>query len=346
MNKKYYIVVSDYSLENAKRQPWYTVKHLKEVVLAGCQVKVVSSFSDVTDSVDAVVIKFWSIKDLFFSPINHGKVIFLMSFPIYKCKDLLATPLKLWQNRKDIWKIFLVSMVPQLILLNNLRKADNVIFISDRSYDLIGQKLQASIMYYPYFRGNWGRVSDLKQPNATKDISVGYFGPPFTSRGFDDVIRLIKNISSRENNIEFKLIVRTERYQLEKKLDLYRKQIEHIGNVEVIGGVLSRKLLYNELSDVDVVLLPFSFVFSELPIVVLEAIELKKLVLTTKHSGLSRIVSDSPFCNIININLISTESELREILKIGAVKDTDQNEEVFQSVTQSHNNLRNLLCQN
>ncbi len=351
MNKKYYIVVNGYSSENAQRQPWYTVRHLKDVVLEGSQVKVVSSFSDVIDSVDAVVIKFWSIKDLFFSPINQGKTIYLMSFPLYRCKDLLARPMKLWQNRKDLWKIFLVSMIPKIILLNNLRKADSVIFISDRSYDLIGRKLQSSIMYYPYFKENWGRVSELKQPNLqppnlSKDLSIGYFGPPFTSRGFDDVIRLINNLNNSEQNVQFKLIVRTERSELKKKLDFYRKKIKNIKNVEIISGFLARELLYQELQEVDVIVLPFSFVFSELPIVVLEAIELNKLVFTTVHSGLNTIVQNAPCCDIININSILSESDLMGILQNRVLQDRKQNDVFFETITGTHDKLRNLLCQN
>ena len=351
MNKKYYIVVSGYSLENAKRQPWYTVRHLKDVVLEGCHVEVVSSFSDVTDSADAVVIKFWSIKDLFFSPINEGKIIYLMSFPLYECKDLFARPLKLWQNLKNIWKILLVSMIPKIILLNNLKKADNVIFISDRSYDLIGHKLQDPIMYYPYFKENWGQVSELKEPNLkpsdlSKGISIGYFGPPFTSRGFDDVIRLINNLNNSEQNVHFKLIVRTERFELKKKLDFYRKKIKNIKNVEIISGFLTRELLYQELQEVDVIVLPFSFVFSELPIVVLEAIELNKLVFTTVHSGLNTIVKDAPCCDIVDINSILSESDLMGILQNRVLQDRQQNDALFETVTLTHDTLRNLLCQN
>ena len=344
--KKYYIVVSDYSLENSKRQPWYTVKHLKEVVLKGHDVKVVSSFAEVDDTVNSTVIKFWSVKDLFLKPNIKGKLIYLMSFPIYSPNNLLKNPIKLWENRKDLWKIFLVSTVPKFWLLKRLNKAEKVIFISDRSFEVVGSRLLNSVIYYPYYKGNWGKSIANEQMNINKELTVGYFGPPFSSRGIDDVIKLINKVNSSSSKVNFKLVIRTERKELEQKLEFYKKKIVMTENVKIVDGFLSRGSLYDELQGMDVIVLPFSFVFSELPVVVLEAIELNKLVLTTKDAGLHKIVEGLPCCDLIDINSINSESDFIKIIRNKYNLKTESNGTIFEKIDKTNENLRAELCQN
>jgi len=344
--KKYFIVVSNYSLENSKRQPWYTVKHLKDVVLKEYDVQVVSSFAEVDDAINISVIKFWSMKDLLFKPKLKGKLIYLMSFPIYNPINLLKRPIKLWENRKDLWKIFLVSFVPKAWLLKKLEVAEKVVFISDRSFEVIGKKLLNSVIYYPYFKGNWGVSKVNEQVELKGNINVGYFGPPFSSRGIDDVIKLINKVNSENSKVNFKLVIRTERKELEEKLELYKRKIFITRNVTVVAGLLSRDKLYNELQELDVIVLPFSFVFSELPIVVLEAIELNKLVLTTKEAGLHNIVEGLPCCELIDINSINSESDFMEIIKNKYDQNTQSNESLFEKIDQTNKKLKAELCQN
>jgi glycosyltransferase involved in cell wall biosynthesis len=352
-NRKFCIIVSDYSDENSKRQPWYTVKHLKEVVLKGYPVEILSSFDDITntDHKCLTVIKFWSVKDLFYRPKLNGELVYLMSFPIYAASDLLRQPMKIWENRKDVWKIFLASLLPKFLILKALNKANCIIFISDKSFDYVGSKVNKSISYYPFFQGNWGGLvndnSPKLVPSETNNLKVGYFGPPFSSRGIDDVINLINNLNKQVNNIEFKLIVRTEREELVRKLDKYVDSIKDKSNVSIVDGFLSRDRLFQELRDLDVIILPFSFVFSELPVVVLEAIELNKLVLTTKNSGLHRIAEEALCCSIIDLksysNSIEFEKSIRTMLDSINLTSTDQ---LLNKIEQVNSNLRDALCQN
>ena len=345
-NKKFYIIVSDYSMENSKRQPWYSVKHLKEVILKGQDVNIVASFDAIVDEPNNIIIKFWSMKDLFFKPKTKCEIIYLMSFPIYSFTKLLRRPVKVWQNRKDLWKIFIVSFVPKFWLVRQLEKAEKVIFISDRSFEYLGKDLTNSIIYYPYFKGNWGNLASPPTNKVNENLNVGYFGPPFSSRGIDDVISLINKVNHTPSKLNFKLIIRTERKELELKLEHYKHTILHTENVEIVDGFLTRDNLYDELQKLDIIILPFSFVFSELPIVVLEAIELNKLVLTTEDSGLQKVVEGLSCCELIEIKNICSENDLWELYQTKFDKNDESKELLFNKIDLVNNLLRGNLCQN
>lgn len=341
MDKIFYIVVNGYSMENSKRQPWYTVRHLVEIVLAGFEVHVVSSFQEISVRENLTVIKFWSIKDLLVKPDFDCRLVYLMSFPVYPIIDLIKCPLKVLSNWKDIWKIFLVSMVPKFFLIKAISKADFSIFISDRSYNFIGQYVR-SVNYYPFFKNNWSNLRGLIEPTNHRLLApkIGYFGPPFTSRGIDDVIKLF-NSAPKSDSTLFKLIVRTERVELKEKLSKLEKKINN--NVQVVEGFLSRDDLYRELMTVDVLVLPFSFVFSELPIVVLEAIELNKIVVTTRSSGLENLVLDIPNCFVLSKSSLSNYSSLIE--EIGSSVVDDGCFKLYELIDFVNSRVREELCQ-
>ena len=57
----------------------------------------------------------------------------------------------------------------------------------------------------------------------------------------------------------------------------------------MVSGFLDRDELIKELLEIDVLILPFKIVMAELPIVVLEALELGISVVTTEDSGVASI---------------------------------------------------------
>lgn len=329
---EYYIIVSNYSESNSRRQPWYTVKHLKEVILSGRKVTITDSFSKVPNKKGIRVIKFWGIKDLIPKKQRNYQTIFLLSFPFFKLFDVLKKPSILIENWKDMWKIFICSLIPMpLISLSIQYNSEFAICISDRINRMLPSKINR-FMYYPFFKDNWGGIESTRKSSSVKTIC--YFGPPFSSRGFDEVFKLA---SKSNSDYKFKFIIRTERKELEDRLSSF-KNIDS-KRIEVISGFLSRSELKRELDDVDLVILPFAFVFSELPIVVLEALELNKKVLTTECSGVDDFLDGLSTLDHIDFSKVKNI----ELDSISYTKTEGAEQLMLEKLEVSNNKLRSVL---
>ena len=183
-----------------------------------------------------------------------------------------------------------MSLIPSYVLKRVLNKADNVLTISDRSYNYLFSLSISSKKYYPYIFGNWGGA-DLNN-KTSNTITLGYFGPPYSTRCFDKVVDFFEWISHNGYKFEKKIITRIEKKNLLKKEGYYRSKFEN-ANVKVVSGFLSRERLTTELLEIDVFILPFDIVMSELPIVVFESLELNRKVISTPDSGVSNLVSNN-----------------------------------------------------
>ena len=65
--KEIYIVIKEFDEKLAKRQPWYSIRALKILLIQhNIKVHIVSSTDSINESYTGVVLKVWSLKDLFF----------------------------------------------------------------------------------------------------------------------------------------------------------------------------------------------------------------------------------------------------------------------------------------
>lgn len=292
MNPDFYIVISNYNSDLAKRQPWYSIKKLIiDLEKLSSNVQIVNNLVNIPSSFSGNVIKVFGVKDLFKSKNKEYTLIYLVSFPLYKFEKFFNVGFKIVSdNWKDLYAIFLVSLTPNFIIKKSLIRANKVLTISDRSHDYLNSIGVKSLKYYPYLFDNWGGIK--AQPKITNRITLGYFGPPYSTRCFDKVVDFFSWIHKEKYSFNKKIITRIEKEELLKKEDIYLSKFKE-ADIEVVSGMLSREKLTKELLSIDVFILPFEIIMSELPIVVLEALELNSRLITTPDCGISHLTNNS-----------------------------------------------------
>lgn len=289
---KIYIVVREYDENLAKRQPWYSVKKIiSDLNSRGALVEVLPSMDLIPVQFTGCVIKIFSIKDIFLIKRGKYRLAYLMTFPVYGMKKLLSLPFRtVVDNWIDLKRVLVFSLLPLPILKIILMRADFIITISDRSEKYLS-KIVSTRRYIPFVFDNWGVTKDKDTLKVSKDLqTIGYFGPPFSTRSFDDVVNFFAWLNFKGHKFNKKIITRIERDELKDLESKYLSEIRYDNSLEVVSGFLDRESLVKELLEVDVLILPFKIVMSELPIVSLEALELGIPVVTTKDSGIEKIV--------------------------------------------------------
>jgi len=343
MKEIIYIIIKEYNDKLAKRQPWYSIKKLYDDLLTNDKkVFIVSSIKEVPTSFSGKIIKVFGIKDLFYAKNNNHKLIYLMTFPIYSINKFISMPIKtMYSNWSDLKRILLVASIPNFILKKTLMKADHIIVISDRSEEYLS-KIVSTKKYIPFIFNNWG---DIKKSEITKKDkkTIGYFGPPFLTRSFDDIINFFSWLNCNGYEYNKKIITRIEREELNEIAEIYLSKINDDKSLKVIKGFLNRETLAKELLDIDVLILPFKIVMSELPIVVLEALELNIPIITTSDSGINTITKNQK--NIIVFNDFK-EDKFLDAIKFIENFEYDDFDNVSREIHKINKSTLELLCQN
>ena len=339
-----YIVIKNYDENLERRQPWYGVKKLiTDLKKAGCNIKIVPDISKIDANLtDIVVIKIFSLKDLFVIRSRRAyRLNYLITFPIYPLKKFLSFPLKTTiENWKDLKRIFIASLVPKFVFRITLNDADNIIVISDRSEKYLSSFVRTS-KYITFIFDNWNGVK--KEFNFEKERkTIGYFGPPFTTRSFDDVIHFFTWLNLNNQEFNKKIITRIERDELKDIEDDYLSQIKDDKSLKVISGFLDRELLARELIEIDILILPFKIVMSELPVVVLEALELGIPVVTTTDCGIERISKGQK--NILILKDFEKDKYNQVIDFIESV-ESDDFHQMQNSIDKINKDTLSLICQ-
>jgi len=339
---KIYIVIKAYNESLAKRQPWYSVKKLiSDLEVKKIDVELVSSINLIPNNFNGNVVKIFGIKDLFTNKDRRYKLFYLMTFPVYGIEKFLSfsfkTTVENWSNLK---RIFLISLMPKIILKYALQKADDIIVISDRSEKYLSQIVNTK-KYIPFIFNNWGGIK--KEENMLKDIqTIGYFGPPFTTRSFDDVINFFTWLNLKKEKFNKKIITRIERDELKDIENKYLSKIKDDESLTVVSGFLDRELLAIELLKIDVLILPFKIVMSELPVVVLEALELGIPIITTEDSGIEEITRGQN--NILVLENFK-ENKFDVALKFIQSFERDDFEKVKNIIETTNEDTLEILCQ-
>jgi glycosyltransferase involved in cell wall biosynthesis len=283
-----YLIIKEYDDYLAKRQPWYSVKKLKiDLESKNKKIIVVSSIEKVRKDFSGTVIKVFSLKDLWEDNTGIHRLVYLVTFSIYDYKKFFKIDIStLIANWRGLDRIFLMSITPMFVITKALSKADDVIVISDRSEMFLSRYIKTT-KYIPYIGNNW--PTTIKKISDVSTIkTIGYFGPPYLTRSFDQVVDFFLWINKKKYNFNKKIITRIDRDNLVKVEEKYTSKIED-KKLKVVSGFLDRDELIKELLEIDVLILPFKIVMAELPIVVLEALELGISVVTTEDSGVASI---------------------------------------------------------
>lgn len=336
-----YIIIKEYDDKLAKRQPWYSISKLaQDLESKGLTYSIVSSDNLIPPQFTGIVIKVFSLADLWSRNKTLGSYYSLITFPIYSFNKFFKIPLKVIVNNwADLKRIFLFSLIPNYLLKKTFKKFDRLITISDRSYKYLEN--YTPLQYYPFIKNNWGGISKQSNKNNTFK-KIGYFGPPFTTRCFDQVVDFFNWLDEQNTNFKKKIITRIERPELLEKEALYLSSFKDNPNNEVISGFLTREELGKNLLDIDVLILPFRIVMSELPIVVLEALELGIPIVTTEDSGIDKLTANNS--NVLVLANLSQNNydAVKVFIEKSGICDFSQIQNKIDTV---NSNVLELICQ-
>jgi len=256
------IRVKNYSLNNSKRQPWYTVNWLEnELSKSGVDVRIVNSFTEQSK----LKIAAFSIKNLFF---KEGD-IYLLTFPLYSLKDIGLRELRLiFKYPQNFILIFIAVFIPKWKIRNEkciVLSENGLRFVNPNSYYIFPLKID---------------LNNLSEVDKYYDYC--YFGPPYLTRGFEDVVRFVQ----KNRHLKFLFLLRPDRQFTPVENELIEK-IKEEPSANVIIEFMDYDKLILKISECNNFLLPFPLVMSEGPTVLYEAL-LHGHVLTTSNSGISR----------------------------------------------------------
>jgi glycosyltransferase involved in cell wall biosynthesis len=289
-----YIVCKEYDDSLAKKQPWYSIKKLNgDLTLLGFNVVIISSLRLLPPNFCGRVIKLFGIKDIFRFGTPTYRLIYLFSSPIITIPKFFSLGLNtIIKNWSYLYRIFAVSLVPRWWMLWCFKRASTVLVVSDtlESYFCNVPNLYK---YIPFSPNNWDTDRKLSQDlrHTHKKVRLGYFGPPYLTRHFDSVVDFFVWLNNNSFEYKTKLVTRIDKDSLNHVENKYLSKL-CLDTSSIVSGFLSRDELLYELLEIDVMILPFRVVMEELPIVVMESLELGIPVVTTRDCGIHVITQD------------------------------------------------------
>ena len=297
-SKTIYIVLKNYNAKTKRRQPWYTANYLLlELEKMGNYVKVVNTLKEIKDKKNCIILKFFSFSDLKKPSkkiIENNKFIYIMSFPIIK--NFSYVRLKTLINHfKEFNRIILFSIFFKRIFFKFADK-QNIEYwcLSDYMQDILNKEHFKTSRLVPF-------IDDLNTTNNKnisnffdnkKNIGIGYIGPAYFSRCFDLAIIGLSHLTKKSSKIDPYLLIRNEDKKSEKFTKKLLKKFP-IDRLNMNIGFMSRNELNIVMDKIDILIIPFELVMSELPIVCLEGLRLGKTVITTEVSGIHDIFATS-----------------------------------------------------
>ena len=277
-----YIYIKKYSQTLALKQPWYTIRRLEiDLKQSGNEVEIVTTIP--TLSKNDILIKTLSLKDVLYQKKpQHYNTIFLLTFAIYAPSKWRSVNLRtIFENFYQLDRIIIMSLIPKFLIKRILSKARFCISISDRCTTYLQGVIKLR-RYIPFDLDEDPFPTSDQVPKSPKEITYGYFGPPYMTRNFFEIVNLaVKFMQDKK----FKFVIRKDDY-CSKNVKSALTLLHSARNVTCINEFFTREQLAEELREIDVVFLPFQVVMAEFPVVVLEAIMAGKLVFSNDECGL------------------------------------------------------------
>jgi phosphatidyl-myo-inositol dimannoside synthase len=238
--------------------------------------------------------------------IKIDKPIFgILTCPVYDRKDILDLGAKeILRNSRILTIHVLGALIPRFLIrsgFNSYRKLFVLSMANKKQLVKIGIapskiiKVPHAIEPKDLVLPNQKEIMEFKKKNNPKAIPmILYFGSPITLRGTDLVIEAFAEISK---NHPSKLVIlsRIENSTLISTDNFLRKLAKRKGvtdSVEIITGNLEKNELLKYVSTASIVCLPFKFVISDVPIVIIESMILGKLVISTYVDGIPELLLD------------------------------------------------------
>ena len=241
-------------------------------------------------------------------------VIGIFTSPIYSLKELVENigvrdSLK---YRKYTTIHYINAIIPDLFVKKWQEKFEKIIFLSDYTQKKIiskGLNDKKAVLIPVGIDKIFLELPEIEKIEKIKKIInpenvpvVMYFTSPLTLRGTDILVKAFAKI---KKEIPCKLIF-LSRIDY-KELSTEEKILNEIANkegildsIEIISKYLSHEEIKEYLSVADVVCLPFKIVISDVPVSILEAMALKKPVISTNVASIPEIINGNGL--IVNPN--------------------------------------------
>jgi glycosyltransferase involved in cell wall biosynthesis len=224
-------------------------------------------------------------------------VIPIIGSPIYRLRDLAHLSFREWLKH---FRYIRYGLLSALIPLNFLKltffkkKVVALVTLSPENFEIFskifGKKLDV-LLIPPPIHSDFLKVS---VPNNKKiSDKILYFGPPLSFRGFDTLLQAVHILKSKypHKNLELILLSRVDKAHLAEEEKEMLNMIEKLNLEEITkiySGLLTRKEIINHLLNANIVVLPFKYVMSEVPLVNIEAAALGRPVISTKLPSINQ----------------------------------------------------------
>ncbi|KUK17268.1 glycosyltransferase family 4 protein [Thermococcus sibiricus] len=228
----------------------------------------------------------------------------ILTSPIYSLRELIGNVgLKdLIRYRKYTVVHIINSLVPNFLVRKWSRKFEHIIVLSQRNRERLikkGVPDEKVVVIHPGIDEDFLELLDEERVNRIKsDIGedktpiVMYYTSPLTLRGTDTLVMALPYVLKRKS-IKLIILSRPDYKSVlkeEEKLKKLAKKLNVEGNLIIISRYLSPEEVKAYVGSADVVALPFKLVLSDVPLSILEAMALGKLVISTDVDGIPEIL--------------------------------------------------------
>lgn len=127
------------------------------------------------------------------------------------------------------------------------------------------------------------------------DLVISYFGSPAPVRGLHTILEALTTASDTVPDLKLLILSRKRPGEWGKESAKLHTLITHFGlekRVRVIEGFLDEDSLIGHILASDLVCLPFEIVPSDVPLSILEAMALKRAVISTKVASIPEILAE------------------------------------------------------
>jgi hypothetical protein len=252
-----------------------------------------------------VVLSGWSIHvwNRIAGKLKINNLILIVLTPVYKTNDLLTMSLDYFTSSLNYGRpedlIYLTKLIFENLIIRLLLKIvkfsnkPTIIVASEDSKELFQN--HGFVTYKINFKLKYNITGD-RIFQSKSNPSIAYFGVPLIARGYDIVIELAKPIP----DIDFVLYLRERLTAIARK-----KMHKGLRNLRTVFKFFhSMEDLIAEARRHNLLLLPFRFVISDFPLIVVEVLCSGRLVVTTKYSHVDLIKMP----NLVTLDLVQVKN--------------------------------------
>jgi glycosyltransferase involved in cell wall biosynthesis len=281
-------VAEDFKIHSVSKSLYYQRKFSSEVenIVSDIQPDLILYMSGFTDV----------FRPFLFKTFKYP-VIPIIGSPIYRLRDLAHLNFREWLKHFNYLKYGLLSAVIPLNFLKltfSNKKVVGLITLSPENFEIFsktfGKRLDV-LLIPPPIHPDFLKTSI--QNNSIPPNKILYFGPPLSFRGFDTLLHAVHILNSKYpyKNLELLLLSRVDKAHLaveEKELLHMIEKLKLDKITKIYSGLLKREDIINHLLNASIVVLPFKYVMSEVPLVNIEAAAIGRPVISTKMPSINK----------------------------------------------------------